>query len=110
MSTNMLPKALAVLVSAFFACGSTVAAGVGKMTITTTGDQFDNSGSIEATAKASGGVSTAIASQRVIAPVLAITFDYRSSGNRYKNTGRIAATSSASGGVATAVAAQDVVH
>jgi len=46
----------------------------------------------------------------VIAPVLAITFDYRSSGNRYKNTGRIAATSSASGGVATAVAAQDVVH
>lgn len=94
----------------WFSFGSAGAAGVGKMTVTTNGDEFNNTGTIEATSKSSGGVSTAVAAQRAIAPVGAVTFDYRSSGNRYRNSGRISATSSSSGGVSTAVAAQEAVH
>jgi len=105
---SWVPAALVGLL--WLGYGSAFAAGVGKMTVTTSGDEFNNTGTIEATSKSSGGVSTAIAAQRVIAPVAAVTFDYRSTGNRYRNSGRISATSSSSGGVSTAVAAQDAVH
>jgi hypothetical protein len=111
MNTKSHKAVVALLIATAALAGApSFAAGVGKMTITTEGDQFINTGKISSTSESSGGVSTSIAGQRIIAPLLAITFDYRSSGNRYVNTGEITASSRSSGGVSTAVAGQDIVH
>lgn len=87
-----------------------MAEGVGRYTVNHANDELVNTGTIRATATAAGGVALANAGQRVIAPALAVSFEYTSRGNRYVNTGTIEATARAAGGASSANAGQDVIR
>lgn len=88
--------------------GSAMAAGTGRQKVTSNGNEFDNTGSIKAESKSTGGISISGAGQRVIAPIGTIISEHNSSNNRYRNSGDISAKSNALGGASTAIAGQDV--
>ena len=87
---------------------SALSAGVGKINGKVVNNEFNNTGNINAVATASGGVSTALAGQRVIAPIAAGKFNYTSINDQFDNSGDIKAISTAAGGASTAMAGQVV--
>ena len=87
-----------------------LAAGSAILNETATSNTFTNgqSGQIVANARATGGVATAVAGQRVVAPLLTYRATVTTTNSRYVNNGRIEANARATAGVATAVAGQHV--
>ncbi|MEI7464148.1 MAG: hypothetical protein WCJ87_02190 [Burkholderiales bacterium] len=86
------------------------AAGTASLNETATSNSFINgtSGRISANARATSGVATAGAAQRIVAPVMNNRANVSTANSRYVNNGQVEANSRATGGVATAVAGQHV--